>query len=354
MTLAMHDIITSDDPILVTGASGFIGTRVLGSLLAHGFRKVRCLVRPSRDRKEIEALIRRHHATALPEVITGNLLSREDCLRATQDVAVIYHLAVGAGGRSFPDAFLNAVVTTRNLVEASLQQRCLRRFVNISSLAAYTNRRKPRRGLLDESCQVEDQPQLRDAYCYAKVKQDELVMDYGKNQKLPYVILRPGVVYGPGKNAISGRVGIGTFGIFLHLGGPNLVPLTYVDNCAEAIVLAGLKHGVDGEVFNVVDDDLPSSRRFLRLYKTHVRPFRSIYLHRFLSFMLCYLWEKGAAWSCGQLPQFLNRRVWHAHWRGSVYTNDKLKRMLGWTPHVATDEGLSRYFDSCRDGGAGA
>src|SRR5438874_10347596 len=50
----------------------------------------------------------------------------------------------------------------------------------------------------------------------------------------------------------------------------NTIPLTYVDNCADAIVLAGLKPGVDGEVFNVVDDDLPSSRRFLRLYKQNV------------------------------------------------------------------------------------
>jgi hypothetical protein len=51
------------------------------------------------------------------------------------------------------------------------------------------------------------------------------------------------------------------------MGGAKPVPLTYVDNCAEAIVLAGLVAGVDGQVFNVVDDDQPSSRRFLRLYK---------------------------------------------------------------------------------------
>ena len=95
-------------------------------------------------------------------------------------------------------------------------------------------------------------------------------MEYGNKLNLPYVIVRPGHVYGPGNEAISARVGIGTFGTFLHLGGPNTIPFTYVDNCADAIVLAGLKPGVDGEVFNVVDDDLPSSRQFLGLYKKNV------------------------------------------------------------------------------------
>src|SRR5205807_994577 len=83
-------------------------------------------------------------------------------------------------------------------------------------------------------------------YCYAKVKQDELVTDYGKKFGIPYVIVRPGSVYGPGKEQITGRVGIGTFGVFLHLGGSNTIPLTYVDNCVDAIVLAGLKKGVEG------------------------------------------------------------------------------------------------------------
>ena len=54
------------------------------------------------------------------------------------------------------------------------------------------------------------------------------------------------------------------------------MPFTYVDNCAEAIVLAGLRKGIEGEVINIVDDDLPKSREFLRLYKKQVRRFFSI------------------------------------------------------------------------------
>ena len=98
--------------------------------------------------------------------------------------------------------------------------------------------------LLDETCPLEDAPQERfDAYSFGKLKQEEIVREYGRNIQLPYVILRPGYVFGPGKRELSGRIGIRAFGIFLHVNGSNLLPLTFVDNCAEAIVLAGLKAG---------------------------------------------------------------------------------------------------------------
>ena len=89
-------IVGLDDQILVTGASGFIGKRVVASLLEHGFRRIRCLIRPSSDHAAIEELTGRYSQTAHVEIMKGNLLSREDCARAVRDVAVIYHLAVGA------------------------------------------------------------------------------------------------------------------------------------------------------------------------------------------------------------------------------------------------------------------
>jgi nucleoside-diphosphate-sugar epimerase len=202
---------------------------------------------------------------------------------------------------------------------------------------------------LDESCPVETHPELRgDAYCFAKVKQEEIVTEYGKKFKIPYVIVRPGHVYGPGNLAITGRVGIDTFGVFLHLGGSNMIPLTYVDNCVDAIALTGLKEGVEGEVFNVVDDNPLSSREFLQLYKENVRRFKSLYVPHPLSYALCYLWEKYSSWSQGQLPPAFNRRKWHAVWKKTSYSNDKLKTSVGWAPKVPMTEGLRRYFESCR------
>jgi nucleoside-diphosphate-sugar epimerase len=196
---------------------------------------------------------------------------------------------------------------------------------------------------------METQPALRgDAYTFAKVKQDELVAEYGARLGIPFVIVRPGVVYGPGNEKITGRVGIGTFGVFLHLGGSNPIPFTYVDNCADAIVLAGLKAGVDGEIFNVVDDDLPSSRKYLRMHKEKVKHFFSVYIPHPISYTLCFIWEKYSAWSEGQLPPVYGRRTWHAYWKNTRYSNEKLKRRLGWKPGVATADALDRFFKSCR------
>jgi nucleoside-diphosphate-sugar epimerase len=354
MSQAAHGarMIEPDDPILVTGATGFIGSRLVDSLLDRGFRNLRCFARPSSEVTRLDALASRRKDGARIVVVKGNLLSREDCATATKHAALIFHLAASRGEKSFPDAFMNSVVTTRNLLEASLGQQCLRRFVNVSSFAVYTNMRKPRRGLLDETCPLEKPPQFRgEAYCFAKVKQEEIVTEYGKRYGVPYVIVRPGHVYGPGNESITARVGISTFGIFLHLGGSNIIPLTYVDNCVEAIALAGLTKGLDGEVFNVVDDDLPSSRQFLRLYKRNVRRFSSIYVPHAASRALCGLWEMYSKWSEGQLPPVFNRGRWHASWQKTRYSNEKVKARLGWTPKVPMTEGLRRYFQSCRERG---
>ena len=80
----------------------------------------------------------------------------------------------------------------------------------------------------------------------------------------------------------------------------------YAHNCAEESFSRSRK-GVDGEIFNIVDEGSPTSREFLRMYKKHARYFRSIYMPGVLSYILCNLWEKYSKWSKEQLPPVFNR-----------------------------------------------
>jgi len=339
--------ISKDELILVTGAAGFIGLRVIRNLLERGYHQIRCLVRPSSAATELTELIGTGLFPGL-HIFRGNLLSSEDCRVAVKNVTEVIHLAAGRGEKSVPDAFINSVVTTKNLLESCGAQNCIRRFVHISSFTVYSNA-EPSAIVLNETCQMEMSPKLRgDAYSFAKVKQEQLVASLAAEKKIPTVILRPGVVYGPGNLAISGRVGIDTFGVFLHMGGSNRIPLSYVDNCAEAIVLAALTPGIDGEAFNVVDDGLPTSREFLRMYKTRVRRFSSIFVPKTCSYLFCRLWERYSAWSEGQLPPVFNRSRWNSLWKKTRYTNQKLKQQLGWKQVIPTNVALNLYFEACR------
>ena len=336
-------IVSPTERILVTGSNGFIGTSVVENLLARGCTSLRLFVRPSSKLDKLKKIISKYPAGKNAEIIAGDLLSREDCRTAARDVAVIIHLAAGFE-KSFAGAFMNSALATRNLIEAFIELGQPKRFVNVSSFAVYSNLGMQRGAPLDESCPLESAPQERhDAYGFGKVQQEKIVRHYGKNCRLPFVILRPGAVYGPGKPDLSGRVGINTFGFFIHLGGGNELPLTFVDNCAEAIVLAALKPGVDGETFNVVDDETMTSRDFLAARKA-AKPFFSIWIPYPLAKLGSVLWENYSKKSGGQLPPVFNRRRCAAEWQGNRYSNQKLRERLGWKQKVPLADAMKMFL----------
>jgi nucleoside-diphosphate-sugar epimerase len=334
-----------DDRILVTGASGFIGARVVERLLAYGFSNLCCFVRPSSDLRRLNEVLRRVPTGAQSELVAGDLTARDDCARATEGASIVYHLAAGFD-KSFAGAFMNSALATRNVMDAFLERGHVKRFVNVSSFAVYSNLTLKRGALLDETCPLEDAPQERyDAYGFGKLKQEQLVRHYGSARGLPFVILRPGAVFGPGKKTLNGRIGIDTFGCFIQVAGSNLVPLTFVDNCAEAIVLAGLTRGIDGEVFNVVDDNLLTSRQFLQAYQQRTGHVRTIRIPYGVASGLCRLWERYSKRSRGQLPPAFNRRRCAAEWKGNRFSNQKLRQRLGWRPKVEMSEAMTLFLD---------
>jgi nucleoside-diphosphate-sugar epimerase len=337
-------IVSRDERILVTGSSGFIGTRLVATLLDYGFTDICCFVRPSSQLSRLGKTLRQFNAEKKVEIVTGDLLSPTDCRKAAAGASIIYHLAAGME-KSFAGAFMNSALATRNLMDAFLHFGQPKRFVNVSSFAVYSNLALKRGALLDETSPLEDAPQQRfDAYGFGKLKQEELVREYAASYGLPYVIVRPGYVFGPGKQELNGRVGINTFGFFVQINGSNLLPLTYVDNCAEAIVLAGVTAGIDGEAFNIVDDELMTGRQFLKAYRKKAKSFVSIRVPYFVGHIMCLLWEKYSEWSKNQLPPAFNRRRCAAEWKGNRYSNQKLKEQLGWKPRVPMKQAMETFL----------
>jgi nucleoside-diphosphate-sugar epimerase len=109
-------------------------------------------------------------------------------------------------------------------------------------------------------------------------------------------------------------------------------------------VLAGIKPGITGEIFNVVDDELLTSRQLFRAYKRKVKPAFSISIPYFVIAALCRFWEKYSRWSESQVPPIFNPRRCAAEWKGNRYSNQKLKRMLGWEPRVKMADAVQSYL----------
>src|SRR5204862_5238265 len=126
---------------------------------------------------------------------------------------------------------LNTVVASKNLLEAIAAADRPIKVVLVSSFGVYGVAGLPRGHVVDEETPLEPHPERRDLYSQAKLRQEKLFREYQAKAGFPLVVLRPGVIYGPRGSRISTRVGLNLMGIFLHLGGDNLLPLTYVASC---------------------------------------------------------------------------------------------------------------------------
>jgi nucleoside-diphosphate-sugar epimerase/peptidoglycan/xylan/chitin deacetylase (PgdA/CDA1 family) len=331
--------------ILVTGAAGFLGRALIERLLAHGYADIRSNVRRRTDIPKLKALSEHSHAKL--EYCVGNLKHREDAARAVEGVELIFHLAAGKKGTA-ADLFLDSVVASRNLLDAVADRKPMR-IVLVSSFSVYGVAGLGRGAKVNEQTVLESHPQCRDHYSYSKLRQEQLFWEYQQRNGFELVVVRPGVIYGPDGGHFSNRVGLTIGKWLLHFGGSNLLPLSYVDNCAEAVVLAGTHPSAAGQVYNVHDDDLPTCRKYLRAYKKHVTKIRSIPVPYFGVKLLSSIIAKYHRYSKGQLPAILTPYKAASLWGGNRFDNSKL-HSIGWRQLVPTAEGLERSFTAFRAG----
>lgn len=319
--------------VLVTGANGFLGRKVVKKLRERGDAdlKIRCLVRKGSSLNGLD--------DQDVEIFRGTLNEDPSIEEMLKDVDVLVHLAASMSGSPM-GMFIETVVSTEKLMQA-VQKSSVSRIVFCSSFSVYGASQLPTGSEFNENCPLEPEPYRRDPYSWCKYYQEKWVRDHAGSREL--LILRPGVIYGEDKGLLSPRVGMALPGLpfFLKIGGRAPVPLTHVENCADAFALAALTSEVGSHTFNVVDDDCPSQKQYLAIYeKAFGKIPNKIPLPYPLYLLMCWCFDQLHRISKGNFPGIFSPYKAKSMYRPFRYSNAQLKSVLGWTPVISLSEGI--------------
>jgi nucleoside-diphosphate-sugar epimerase len=236
MNIAQSSVL-GNATILITGATGFIGGRLVEYLVPHCKAQVRALVRNYGRAVRL--------ARWPIDLVPGDLMDPDSLHKAVANCDLVFHCAYGSTG----DAATQRAVTvdgTRNLMEASLIAK-VKRVIHVSTIAVHGP---------DPGLTVDENTPLRysdDVYADAKLDAEETVRQYAQDRGLPVVIVRPTIVYGP-------RAGGWTVGPVNRIkrgkqslieGGSGIANHVYVDDVVQALLLSAIQPEAVGEAFIV-------------------------------------------------------------------------------------------------------
>jgi nucleoside-diphosphate-sugar epimerase len=242
--------------VLVTGANGLIGRHLVRRLLQEGNR-VRIFVRRQPPPEFMN--------DSNVEVFLGDLGDPTAVDQAVAGTEVVYHVGAAMKG-SAHDHERGTVCGTQNIVDSVLRHD-VQRLVYISSLSCLHAAVARRGDAITENWPIEPSPAKRGAYTQAKTAAEKIVRDAVRDRHLRAVLLRPGRVFGPGMTLLTPEVArkIGNF--FVILGdGTRELPLIYVEDVIDAIVLAAELNEFDGRVFHIVDRSKITQNQVVRDY----------------------------------------------------------------------------------------
>ncbi len=318
--------------VLVTGAAGFLGRRVVAALRARGLRVRVLLRRPLAVHAEDPGV----------QMVIGDLGDPRIVDHAVAGVRQVYH--VGAAMRGGPRDFeAGTVWGTRNVVEACLRHGTAR-MIHVSSMSVLDHAGREADEVLSEGYRFEPHPELRGAYTQTKLQAEDMVVSAVREKGLPAVIVRPGQIFGPGAEKVTPNGVIALAGRWLAIGeGGQLLPLVYVDDVVDALLLAGDAPGIEGKLFNVVDTSPITQQDYLsRASRSLGKELRVARVPRWLFMTLGFGVE--------MLGKVLKRDVPLTRYRIrslrplANFDTRAAREELGWTPRVGVERGLDATF----------
>ena len=327
--------------VLITGASGFLGKYVTAVALQRG-HQVRAVVRPA---SEIAAIPWAEHPDV--ELARFDLRSQAGIAEALTGIGAVIHLAAAKAG-DFYAQFAGTVLATENLLTAMVETD-VKRLVAISTFSVYDYINIESEATLDESSPLVKDPASRDEYAQTKLLQEQLVRAFEAEQGGLVTVLRPGVIYGK-DNLWTARLGasLGS-GRWLRIGAEAKLPLSYVENCAEAIVMATENEAAIGQTINILDDEPPTQREYAKQLKAQVpNPPTFIPMNWMLMRSIgdvAWIVNQKLLGGKAKLPGVLIPSRLDARFKPLNYSNQKLKACLSWEPRYALKDAIARSLD---------
>lgn len=235
--------------VLVTGAAGLLGSHVAELSLERG-HVVRVMVRPNEN---VSWLAQRG-----VEVCQGDLTDRSFLEAAVDGIDYALHCAARTGPWGNESEYERVNVYGPKLLVEVAMAAGVRRIVHVSSITVHGI---DIHGTADEEAPLQGGT---DPYSKTKVAGERVLQQLIRDKGAPVTIVRPGLIYGPRDSNSFGRfVRLIEKGKMVLFGsGNNHLPLIYVRDVAEGILLASEAEQAVGRAYLLVNDDPVTQRDY--------------------------------------------------------------------------------------------